>query len=818
MPQRPATWDDLVTHEARKAKVPPQLALALMKQESGGKPDVTSAAGAQGLMQLMPPTAASLGVDPADPVQNIRGGVTYLRQQLDATQGDVGLALARYHGGPDLAQHGPKTAAYVQSILGMLKAPAAVGAGAAKPGFVSPVLAAQLPQLVGQPPPKPPDPRGFEDRPPMTGGIEGSRFDPKVQEWEKLHAAATSDPSADQSFLQSMAGTVDPRTAEGRQNIAAGVGAAAGALLTRSPVGTRAGATLGARAMAAAPRMLAAATGAGVGGAAAETGEQVVGGAPPDPRAVAVAGATQAGYEVGGAVALWPVRAIGRRIIAGPVGRHAAEGLSRAKQGVIDQTHAAIAAAKDLTKRTTSALGATLKGTVGTPPPVPSTVGRQVQRVIEGPARTAREMAGQAVEEAAETGPAVNIGDLKAEAQRVVEAEIRPAATAFPRTQTDGPDAMLAAAGLSPGAMSSIMAKGGPNAQAVQQAIAAAQGEAEKDLLKHPAMGVINRILNAEDDVPFAAAHQFKRELDEAVGAGNWDRSVQKRVTNITKGLRGALRERLSVHAPYNRATAHYATIAPLYTKEIAPKLRKLAATRPEALISMIKGGEPTPAKMLRELLTTQAEAGGGGAEGRAAWDQVRASWTHEKILRGGVEKLEGTIGKLDPEFVEVMYGDVSGQQVLANMKAISAAYQQAIAREPAALQAAKAAGRQGLDDVKADMARLTKSTIGRRPMPGETWADLIRAGMVPTTFWGAYSIGRLLKGPASADLIEWAAYSPQNTQRLVRAFTSPVPSVAVADLLRTTVLPTVERLQGSSTSAGAPPPQRAVIGAPPPR
>jgi len=803
MPDRPATWDDLVRHEAGKAKVPHQLALAVMQQESGGRPDVTSEVGAHGLFQLMPATAKGLGVDAADPVQNIRGGVTYLRQLLDANQGDVSKALASYHGGPDLAQHGPKTSAYVQSILGRLQATPAAPIATAPVGKapVSSVVTRGVP-AVGQPPP-PPDPRQFEPPPAYTGGIEGSRFDPAVK------AAQVGQPPG---MLASMAEGFDPRQPAGRRNLVAGAGALTGALLTRSPAGTRAGATLGARVAMAAPRMLASAAGAGVGGAAAEASEQVVGTAPPDVGAIAKAGVTQAAYEVAGAAFLWLPRAVGRRVISSRVGREAAQQLGRAKQGVVDQTQAAITAVKDLTRRTTQGLSTRLGAVVGQPPPSPSAVGRAAQEVIGGPARTARDLAGQAVETAAQGGPAVDIRALKSEVQRILSTEIKPPATAFPREPIAGAGEEAAtAAGLSPEVAQRILAKGGPSAVAMQEAIDAAQGEAEQAILKHPALGVINRILNAEDTVPFAAAHQFKRELDDAVGA-TWDRSVQKRVTNITKTLRGTLREALGVHAPYNRATTHYATIAPLYTKEIAPRLRKLAATRPEALISLIKGGEPTPAKMLRELLTTQAEAGGGGPEGRAAWDQVRASWTHEKILRGGLDKLDANIAKLDPEFADIFYGDASGQQVLANMKTIGTAYRQALAREPVALQQAKVTGREALERARLEITRFTESSLGRKPRAGEVEADILRAAMVPTTFWGAYSIGRLLKGPRVADLIEWAAYSPPNTQKLVRAFTSPVPAVAIADLLRAGTEPTKRTLGG-----GAPPPLPSVIGAPPP-
>lgn len=121
-PVGPASWDDYVQREARRANVSPRLALAIMRQESSGRVDTPdSEAGAIGLMQLMPETAKALGVDPRDPVQNVRGGVRYLQEQLAASGGDVGQAVARYFGGPDPAQHGPKTQAYVQAVLGRLQ-------------------------------------------------------------------------------------------------------------------------------------------------------------------------------------------------------------------------------------------------------------------------------------------------------------------------------------------------------------------------------------------------------------------------------------------------------------------------------------------------------------------------------------------------------------------------------------------------------------------------------------------------------------------------------------------------------------------------
>ena len=134
----------MIRQVAERYGLPPALVESVIRVESDFEPRAVSAKGARGLMQLMPGTAAQLGVrNVFDASQNIDAGVRHLRYLVDRYPGDLPVALAAYNAGVDaVTRHGgvppfAETRAYVARILRLVKqadAPASADAPAAGRG------------------------------------------------------------------------------------------------------------------------------------------------------------------------------------------------------------------------------------------------------------------------------------------------------------------------------------------------------------------------------------------------------------------------------------------------------------------------------------------------------------------------------------------------------------------------------------------------------------------------------------------------------------------------------------------------------------
>jgi len=480
------TVQDLIRQEAIANGVPPALALAVAEQESNFNPTVLGSpidpqgTRAIGTFQLLPSTAAMLGVDPHDPLQNIQGGTRYLKQLLDQYHGDIDQVLATYGGVKTDRTYVPSVRARLDKYTA--SEPAAAPAAPVDPGA----------------PPAPPS--GF---------------------WN--------------SVIQGL----DPNEAEGRRNIAGGVGAIAGGSLgaltapVTGPWGARIGSVLGAGLAGGAEQLLVEETGLGKKIADWLPGSTDLAEPPPDPNAslwgrVARTGGEQAAYDVGGQVMMAPVRAAGRAALETGIGRRAAEYFARQKALAVealqqaldslrgardaaavaaaqqardigadtaarlaveraalgrttdaaraaatdrvgaaralaaDQVGAARTAASDLTQEAIAEKSAGVRDAAATSraaiaqarldaenaaeelrtlhqanlvgqAPSEALAGQRVAEVFEGPGQAARDLAGQEVKAAAKTGPDVSIVELKKEAQRIMEDELLPPEQVFPR-------------------------------------------------------------------------------------------------------------------------------------------------------------------------------------------------------------------------------------------------------------------------------------------------------------------------------------------------------------------------------------------------
>lgn len=124
IPGAPSRYAEEIREISDRHGLDPLLVEAVIRVESGFNPTAVSRKGAQGLMQLMPRTASSLGVRNAfDPRQNIEGGVRHLRYLIDRYPGSPTLALAAYNAGENAVNHYrgippyQETQEYVRKVL-----------------------------------------------------------------------------------------------------------------------------------------------------------------------------------------------------------------------------------------------------------------------------------------------------------------------------------------------------------------------------------------------------------------------------------------------------------------------------------------------------------------------------------------------------------------------------------------------------------------------------------------------------------------------------------------------------------------------------
>jgi len=119
------SWlSEYIQHYCEVHGMSPALVHAIIKAESDGRRTAVSSKGAQGMMQLMPFTARQMNVkDPFDPIENVEGGIRYLKELLIAFDGNITNAVAAYNAGPNaVRRHGgippyKETREYVKRVL-----------------------------------------------------------------------------------------------------------------------------------------------------------------------------------------------------------------------------------------------------------------------------------------------------------------------------------------------------------------------------------------------------------------------------------------------------------------------------------------------------------------------------------------------------------------------------------------------------------------------------------------------------------------------------------------------------------------------------
>lgn len=802
MPDQDPTVQDLIRQAADKYGVPHELALGVADQESGFNPTAVNPQAvkgehATGTFQLLPSTAKRFGVDPSDPQQNIQGGVQYLRELLDQHKGNVDQVLANYGGVKTDTEYVPSVRAKMGKYAGGDTTPAPATASSTPATAPASAPIKPVASHVSQPPPVPRTAFGRLGQSLKDGLATANPANPQVGQYLAGSGGRNLGDAVGSATKDTITG-YDPRTDQGQRNIAGTV------------AGIAAGAATGGTGFWPTLAMITAAGGAG---AATDAGQQLWKGTSPkdlDLSSMGGAALEQGGQEAVGQAIGAGTRFLGNRLAAPKVAKNAAASLNAERAARELQLDQALRGAED-TVRSTKAAAAASEQAVGArldaeqPAVNPKQAGTMVADTLNGPVKTAKDQLGDAVGAAAKSGPAIPTAPLKARLDEL-SAQITPMAShaepPAPKIIQTGPHAGKPQ--LDPAALASLTVPA-----------------------DHPLPGALAKIseaLSDQSEISFEDAHKIKRLLDDVT---TWDSPAKTQVKQITKGFRQTLREAMSSHEPYNQATAAYSDISKLTgNKTLARQIQQDAVTNPERIVKLIKPDEPTKIQALKDLLLTHAADGGGKEQGQAAWDAVSAAWTHKHLITGGPEKLLDRIGKMDPDFRQVMFdSDPAKKLALTRLEQIGHAFQDAQTKGAEAIEQAKTGkieARRAVQDARGltpDEERFKASGLAQAPPVVETGAHVLRAvGLSPLSFWGGTSTMKLLwNGVKPADLIDWASRSDKGTQLLIKTINSPWPGFAISDLLRLSGLVDKDQFQppAKDRSLNGPPTPRSAQGRP---